>query len=141
MNNSEKHILIVENDAVTAHLLQRVLSRHGYRVTAAYDGVEGLAKACIHRPDLILLDIGMPRLNGYEVCYELNRHRETRGIAVLMLTARGNVDSEFIREEELAANMKDRLRGFEVGAADFLTKPVKADLLLQRVHTLLWSGT
>ncbi|MCB8942980.1 MAG: response regulator [Ardenticatenaceae bacterium] len=134
------HILVVDDDRMTVHLLERVLRKHGYHVHTAFDGAEGLQKARTLKPDLIILDIMMPGLDGYQVCYQLHREPETTHIAVLMLTTKGGLDQPQQGGRSLPLRIKERLHGFDVGAADFISKPVTAALLLEHVRTLLWSG-
>ena len=114
-------ILIVEDSAEVVSLLERVLGEHGYDVTAALDGASGLARALEQTPDLVILDLGLPRRDGFQVAAELRR----RGVTspVLMLTARGSVE--------------DRISGLDAGADDYLVKPFDAEELLARVRALL----
>lgn len=97
------------------------LARQGYRVLEAPDGERGLERAIRERPDLILLDIMMPRLDGFALCAELRRLTHTQ--PVLFLTAKGRVE--------------DRVHGLDLGGDDFLVKPFSRDELLARVRALL----
>jgi len=97
------------------------LESEGYRVLTAADGAAGLGRAVKEKPDLVLLDVMMPRLDGYALCAELRRL--TIPVPVLMLTAKGQVD--------------DRVRGLDAGADDYLVKPFSTDELLARVRALL----
>jgi DNA-binding response OmpR family regulator len=101
--------------------LQDVLEGEGYRVLTAADGEQGLQRALDEQPDLILLDIMMPKLDGYAVCAELRRLGKLTPI--LMLTAKGQVE--------------DRVVGLDVGADDYLVKPFSTEELLARVRALL----
>ena len=114
-------ILIVEDNREMVVLLRRVLGEQGYSVLAARDGKSGLAMATDKRPDLIILDVGLPFKNGFEVIAELRR----RGVdsSTLMLTGRTKV--------------ADRVAGLESGADDYLVKPFDPDELVARVHALL----
>ena len=114
-------ILIVEDqkDMVTGLVFN--LEAQGYEVSAAYDGQEGLASAERDKPDLIVLDIMLPKKDGFEVCRELRRKRHD--VPILMLTAR--------REEA------DKVLGLEIGADDYLTKPFGLSEFLARVKALL----
>ncbi len=114
-------ILVVEDSPDLVALLKRVLTEHGYAVRAARDGQRGLQSALQNEPDLIVLDVGLPRRNGFEVVRELRR----KGIAAptLMLTAR--------------AEVADRITGLDSGADDYLVKPFDPDELLARVRALL----
>ena len=114
-----KTVLIVEDEQNIVDILAFNLSREGYDTMEAYDGVTGLQLALEHNPDLILLDLMLPGMNGFEVC---RRIRETGStIPVLMLTA---------REEEA-----DKVMGLELGADDYITKPFSMRELLARVKT------
>jgi len=117
-------ILIVEDqkDMVTGLVFN--LEAQGYEVNAAYDGQEGLASAERDKPDLIVLDIMLPKKDGFEVCRELRRKRHD--VPILMLTAR--------REEA------DKVLGLEIGADDYLTKPFGLSEFLARVKALLRRG-
>ena len=115
----DKRILIVEDEANIVDILAFNLKREGYEIMEAMDGATGLELALEHNPDLILLDLMLPGMNGFEVC---RRIRETGStIPVLMLTA---------REEEA-----DKVMGLELGADDYITKPFSMRELLARVKT------
>ena len=114
-----KTVLIVEDEQNIVDILAFNLSREGYDTMEAYDGATGLQLALEHNPDLILLDLMLPEMNGFEVC---RRIRETGSTTpVLMLTA---------REEET-----DKVFGLEIGADDYITKPFSMRELLARVKT------
>ena len=98
-----------------------LLTSEGYRVIGAADGVEGLERALSEMPDLILLDVMMPQLDGFAVAVELRRLG--RAVPILMLTAKGQVD--------------DRVKGLDAGADDYLVKPFSGDELMARVRALL----
>lgn len=114
-------ILIVEDELHMREALHKCLAGEGYRVIAAAEGEKGLQTALDEKPDLILLDIMMPKLDGFAVCAELRRHAVP--VPVLMLTAKGRVD--------------DRVHGLDAGADDYLVKPFSTDELLARVRALL----
>lgn len=114
-------ILIVEDELAMRTALKDCLEAEDYRVIQASDGESGLKRALEEKPDLILLDIMMPRLDGYAVCAELRRVGNP--VPVLMLTAKGQVD--------------DRVAGLDAGADDYLVKPFSTDELLARVRALL----
>jgi len=114
-------ILVVEDERPMRTVLRDVLERQGYRVLLAEDGAAALEIALREQPDLIVLDIMMPRLDGLAVCAELRRL--SRPVPVLMLTAKGTV--------------ADRVRGLDVGADDYLVKPFSREELLARVRALL----
>ena len=114
-------ILIIEDELPMRTALQDVLEGEGFRVITAEDGERGLHRAIEEKPDLILLDLMMPKLDGYALCAELRRL--TNPVPVLMLTAKGQVE--------------DRVRGLDVGADDYLVKPFSTEELLARVRALL----
>lgn len=116
-------ILIVDDIAKNIQLLGKILDNQGYRVLAATDGEQALKAAKKHSPDLILLDIMMPGLSGYDVCRELKGDEELSEIPVIFLTARS--------DEE------DVIKGFNVGGSDYVTKPFNAGELLARIQTHL----
>jgi DNA-binding response OmpR family regulator len=118
---SSERILIVEDELPMRTALEDVLRGEGYRILTANDGESGLKRAISEKPDLILLDIMMPRLDGYAVCAELRRR--SNSVPVLMLTAKGQVE--------------DRVEGLDAGADDYLVKPFSTEELLARVRALL----
>ena len=131
-----KRILVVDDDVLMVGILERVFQAQGYKVVSAYDGPSGLVKAILIKPDLIVLDIMMPGMDGYEVCRRLKENPTTTNIAVLMLTAKGNIDApDGVGNFE--ANLQERLRGFDVGAVEFISKPVGIKDLMKRLEFLI----
>jgi CheY-like chemotaxis protein/MinD-like ATPase involved in chromosome partitioning or flagellar assembly len=116
-------ILIVDDDVDTLRLVGLMLQRQGYEISAASNGSQGLAKALEERPDLILLDVMMPDMDGYEVTRRLRKNPVTMSIPILMFTAKTQLD--------------DKVIGFEVGADDYLTKPTHPTELQAHVKALL----
>ena len=114
-------ILIIEDETPMRTALADVLEGEGYRALTAADGEIGLRKAVEEKPDLILLDIMMPKLDGFAVCAELRRLGNA--VPVLMLTAKGQIE--------------DRVTGLDAGADDYLVKPFSTEELLARVRALL----
>ena len=114
-------ILIIEDEAPMRMALKDILEAEGHRALTATDGAAGLQSALDEKPDLILLDVMMPRLDGFALCAELRRLE--RHVPVLMLTAKGRVE--------------DRVHGLDTGADDYLVKPFSTEELLARVRALL----
>jgi len=116
-----ERLLIIEDELPMRTALKDCLEAEGYRVLTAADGESGLDRALKEKPDLILLDIMMPKLDGFALCAELRRL--SNPVPVLMLTAKGQVE--------------DRVTGLDAGADDYLVKPFSTDELLARVRALL----
>ncbi len=116
-------ILIVDDDVDTLKLVGLMLQKQGYEISAASNGALGLAKALEERPDLILLDVMMPDMDGYEVTRRLRKNPVTASIPILMFTAKTQLD--------------DKVTGFESGADDYLTKPTHPTELQAHVRALL----
>jgi two-component system phosphate regulon response regulator PhoB len=121
-----EHILIVEDEEDIAELLEYNLDRQGYQPESVGTGEDGLQLAREAMPDLILLDLMLPKLSGIEVCRSLKADPETSKIPVIMLTAKGE-------EEDIVA-------GFDAGADDYVTKPFRPKVLLARVKAVLRRG-
>ncbi|WP_420449711.1 response regulator [Candidatus Palauibacter sp.] len=119
----DAQILVVDDEPDILSVLVYHLSREGYRVTTAVNGPGALTTAEANRPDLMILDLMLPGMDGYEVLQRLRRAGRTSSMPVILLTAR--------REEE------ERVKGFEVGADDYITKPFSARELTLRVEALL----
>lgn len=119
---SEK-ILIVDDDIESLKLIGLMLQRHGFTVFAANSGIQALAKIKAEPPDLVILDVMMPDMNGYEVCKRIRAMPELRQIPILMFTAKTLID--------------DKVAGFEAGADDYLTKPTHPAELTARIRTML----
>ena len=116
-------ILVVDDEIYIVHILDFSLGMEGYEVLTALDGEQALEKARAEKPDLIVLDIMMPKLDGYETCKLLKADAATREIPVILLSAKGrNVDQKI---------------GFEVGADDYITKPFSPRKLVERINSLL----
>lgn len=124
-SNSRQLILIVDDEEDLRRVLGECLSMEGYRIAEAADGEEALAKTREIQPDLVILDVNMPKRDGFEVCQVLKVEEATRSIPVIMVTGRA--------EREQVA------RGFEVGADEYLIKPIYPAELLARVRFLLWN--
>ena len=118
-----KRILMVEDEENLVYAVSLRLKAAGFEVIAAYDGQEGLDKARAEKPDLILLDIMLPKLDGYKVCRMLKFDDKYKAIPIIMLTVKG--------EHE------DKQLGFEVGVDAYITKPFDPDILLAKINELL----
>ncbi|MGH7535684.1 MAG: response regulator [Gemmatimonadales bacterium] len=119
-------ILLVEDSEMNRDMLSRRLERKGYQVILAVDGEEGVAKARTDTPDLILMDLSLPGIDGWEATRQLKAAPETQTIPVLALTAH--------------AMAGDRERALEAGCDDFDTKPIDLPRLLGKVEALLGAG-
>jgi DNA-binding response OmpR family regulator len=120
-------ILIVDDDVDTLRLVGLMLQRQGYQITAASNGTQALSLAQAEKPDLIILDVMMPDLDGYEVTRRLRSNPGTAAIPIIMFTAKSQVD--------------DKVTGFEVGADDYLTKPTQPRELFAHVKAVLARGS
>src|SRR5262252_7484807 len=118
-----KRVFIIEDDRDIVELVRYNLANEGFQVTAAHDGAIGLATLKKTPPDLLLLDLMLPKLSGLEICREIRRDEGLNRLPILMLTARG---------EEA-----DRVVGLEMGADDYVTKPFSPRELIARVKALL----
>lgn len=120
-------ILIVEDDEMNRDMLSRRLLRRGYDVIMAVDGGEGVAVALMERPDIILMDMSLPEMDGWEATRRLKERPETRDIPVIALTAH--------------AMAEDERKALDAGCDDFDTKPVELTRLLAKIEALLTPGT
>src|SRR5438128_11751497 len=118
-----RRILLAEDEKDVAELIRYTLTKEGYDVTLVTNGAEALRQTREIRPDLVLLDLMIPQLNGWEVCRRLKQDPATRAIPVIMVTA---------RVEE-----GDKVLGFEMGADDYVTKPFSTRELVARVRAVL----
>ncbi|WP_448561236.1 sensor histidine kinase [Trichothermofontia sp.] len=123
INLSAASILIVDDTPDNLRLLSKLLSQRGYEVRKAINGPMALASAQADRPDLILLDIRMPEMDGYEVCQHLKASKITQDIPVIFLSALDDV--------------LDKVKAFGVGGVDYITKPFQMEEVLARIHTQL----
>lgn len=137
MDEQTKTILVVDDDVLFLRLIELALQSEGYEVYTAANGEIGLAKAHALQPKVVILDIMMPGIDGYEVCQRLKTDPSTAGISVLMFSAKGDVAAPGWAEGNYVSNAYDRLRGFEMGADDFLSKPVHLQELIRRVEALI----
>ena len=117
---SKPHILIIDDEARMVDFIKLGLDYEGFEVEAAFDGKTGLKMALDHPPDLIILDLMLPGMDGFEVCQRL---RQTQDVPVIMLTARDELN--------------DRVHGLDLGADDYLTKPFEFKELAARIRAVL----
>jgi two-component system, cell cycle response regulator DivK len=116
-------ILLVEDNEINRDMLSRRLIRKGYEIVIAADGAEGVAKASSDSPDLILMDITLPVMNGWEATREIKKSERTRSIPIIALTA--------------LAMSSDREESFAAGCDDYDTKPIELPRLLEKIEALL----
>jgi len=116
-------ILVVDDSATDIHVLRTLLERNGYQVETAADGAEGIQAAKTHHPDLILMDVVMPVLNGFQATRQLHRDPDTAEIPIIVVTTK---DQD-----------TDRSWGLRQGAADYIVKPVDPKELLAKIKTTL----
>ena len=117
---ADKNILVVDDDSNICEFLRLYLEKEGFGTVIVHDGAEALEAFAAHTPDLILLDIMMPKLDGWQVCREI---RKTSQVPIIMLTAKGEVF--------------DRVLGLELGADDYVTKPFDAKEIIARIKAVL----
>jgi DNA-binding response OmpR family regulator len=118
-----KRILIVEDDPSVLRATSYILEKEGYDVITAQNGLEGLKKAREDNPDLLVLDVMLPGIDGFEICHNLRGEPETADLPILMFSAKGQES--------------DKATGMKMGANDYLTKPVDRIVLLDKVAELL----
>ncbi|MFA5157362.1 MAG: response regulator transcription factor [Candidatus Omnitrophota bacterium] len=120
---TKKKILIVDDEKELVRLISFHMGIAGYAVVAAYDGIEALEVCKRHKPDLVVLDVLLPRIDGWEVCRRLRNDPKTRNIPIIMLSALSEVNN--------------KLKGFGLGADDYVTKPFSPRELVARVKRVL----
>lgn len=118
-----KRILIVEDDPSVLRATSYILEKEGYEVLSAQNGLEGLKKARDSNPDLLLLDVMLPGVDGFEICHSLRGEPETASLPILMFSAKGQES--------------DKATGLKVGADEYITKPVDREVLLSKVAAWL----
>ncbi len=121
-----KKILVVDDEPFIVRSLTFVLKKQGYKTITATDGEEALAKIQEEKPDLVFLDVMMPKKTGFEVCQEVRANPEMGDLYIIMLTARGQE--------------ADRERGLRLGVNEFMTKPFSPSKIIERVKAVLGGG-
>lgn len=121
------YVLVVDDNRITTKLLRRYLEANGYEAAEAYDGVECLEKVAQRAPDAIVLDVMMPRLDGYETVKKIRENEATRMVPVVIVTALNDIANQ--------------LKAIEAGADDFLSKPIEEKLLIAKVKLLTTVAT
>lgn len=127
VSNIKETILVVDDTVSVADYVQYILNERGYKTIVACNGTQAMVMALEYRPDLILLDIMMPDIDGYTICSQLKADRKTRDIPVIFLSA---LNSQF-----------DKIKAFKCGAVDFVTKPIQAEELTARVKSHITIST
>ncbi len=120
-----KYVLIVDDDPDMVETVGMMLESKGFEVGKAYDGVEGEASIRLRRPDLVVLDVMMPRKNGYVLCAELKKDKATRDIPVILLTAVG---------EAVPTTTYSHADGMATEADDYIPKPVESEVLVEAIQ-------
>jgi DNA-binding response OmpR family regulator len=120
---AKKKILLVDDSSTVLLMERMILSRDDYDLVVAHDGQEGVEKATAERPDLILMDVVMPRMDGFEACKRLREQDTTRAIPVIMVTTRGELSSVE--------------SGYASGCSEYVTKPINGLELLTKVRSCL----
>jgi DNA-binding response OmpR family regulator len=124
-----KTILVVEDDPVNGLVLLDYLEAHGYDVRLSRNGPDGVAAFAKDQPDMVLIDVLLPRKNGFEVCFDIRRTERGRSVPVLLMSA---IYKDVVHAREYARN--------ELGAQGFLVKPFELDSLLTQVRSLIGEG-
>jgi len=122
-----RYVLIVDDDPDIVDTVAMMLESKGYEVGKAYDGIEGQESIGKRRPDLLILDVMMPRKNGYVLCSELKKQKETRDIPVILLTAVG---------EKVHSTTFSHANGKALEADDYIPKPVDLKVLVESVERM-----
>ncbi len=121
--NEKRKILVIDDDNVIRMIVHRILERHGYEVVLATNGNEGLQAADSVSPDVILLDVNLPDIDGHEVCAKFRSQRTTFKTPIILVTA--------------SDEPEEKARGFDKGANDYLTKPFSDDALIACIEKQL----
>jgi two-component system alkaline phosphatase synthesis response regulator PhoP len=120
---SQPHILIIEDEEHIVELIKFNLESNGYKVSYAFNGRDGIKRVEMEKPDLVLLDLMLPEVDGIDVCNRIKNNRELKQIPIIMLTAK--------------SSETDKIIGLEIGADDYITKPFSIRELLTRIKVIL----
>jgi twitching motility two-component system response regulator PilH len=123
MNQSDAKVLVVDDSPTEIHIFKKILEKHGYQILVAKDGQEGIEIAMRELPDIIVMDVVMPVLNGFQATRQLKNNESTADIPVIMVTTKGQ--------------QTDKNWGMRQGATEYLVKPVAPADLLQKIKALL----
>ncbi|HEY97640.1 MAG TPA: response regulator transcription factor [Dehalococcoidia bacterium] len=126
MSTIAKRILIIEDDPSFSRAINHIVEKEGYEVSTASNGMTGLRMAKDNPPDLLILDVMLPGLDGFEICSQLRADESTEKLPIVMLSAKGQE--------------ADKTTGLSVGANEYLTKPIDRALLLEKIASLLAAG-
>ena len=118
-----KKVLIVEDDPSFLRAISHIVTREGYDVITASDGMTGVRMAKVDKPDLLICDVMLPGLDGFEICQQLRNETETAQLPIIILSAKGQE--------------ADKTTGLRVGANEYLAKPIDRELLLEKITSLL----
>ena len=121
--SGKKNILLIDDERDLVETVEMSLKSKGYEVVTAFDGEEGLKVALETKPDIVILDLMMPKMNGYQVCWELKNNEVTKDLKVIMLTAK--------------TQESDKFWGYETGADDYITKPFEMAELVKKIAKFL----
>ena len=118
------HILVVDDEPEITKLVSKIMESRGHRVSVARDGEEAIARVAEDRPDVIVLDLNLPKLDGVEVCRRIKGDAQTRRIPIVMMTA-------------AYVGVDDAARGFDAGADEYIVKPFLREVLIHNVERLI----
>ena len=118
-----KKIMIIEDDPSFSRAINHIIQMEGYDVITASNGMTGLRMVKEEKPDLLILDVMLPGLDGFEICHQLRQDPQTANFPIIMLSAKGQE--------------ADKTTGLKVGASEYLTKPIDRVLLLEKISSLL----
>lgn len=119
----KRKILLVDDSSTILLMEKMILSKYSFELVTASNGEEAIAKAASETPDLILMDVVMPKMDGFEACRRIREHDSTHGIPIIMVTTRGEM-----------SNVEE---GYEAGCSDYVTKPINGQELMSKIRNCL----